>query len=85
MVFRRGEETATGNYHCQTMAQMRFLVVSGDCVNSVCGVGTEPSRRCIFRRGEDGEHWRVSLRLADGSGAGEADDARKGWKDGRGD
>ena len=29
--------------------------------------------RCKFRRGQDGEHWRVSLRLADGSGAGEAD------------
>ena len=41
--------------------------------------------RCKFRRGEDGEHWRVSLRLVNLSGAGEADDARKGWKDGRGD
>ena len=42
--FVRGEKAATGNYHCQTMAPMRFLVVSGDCVDNVCGVGREPSR-----------------------------------------
>ena len=39
---------------------------------------------CRKRRGQDSEHWRVSLRLADGSGVGEADDARKAWKNGRG-
>ena len=32
--------------------------------------------------GEDGEHGSVSQRLVDDCGASEADDARKGWKDG---
>ena len=61
-------------------------------MDNVCGVGREPSRFelrsfavQIQKERTDGQHWHVSLRLADGSGAGEADDARKAWKDGRGD